>query len=83
MRNARFHETTDGEHATRTSAVRSFTRVARTSPERAAKIIHRGIEKGRARIRVGARRGRLDVLSRAAPTRYYDVLNALQRFEPR
>jgi NAD(P)-dependent dehydrogenase (short-subunit alcohol dehydrogenase family) len=81
-RNSRFHETADGM-TDKDEAVGRFTRVARTSPERAAKIIHRGIEEGRARIRVGPDAVALDVLSRAAPTRYYDVLNALQRFEPR
>ena len=81
-RNSRFHETADGT-TDKGEAVGRFARVARTSPERAAKIIHRGIEQGRARIRVGADAVALDVLSRAAPSRYYDVLSALQRFEPR
>jgi NADP-dependent 3-hydroxy acid dehydrogenase YdfG len=81
-RNSRFHATADGT-TDKEEAVGRFARVARTSPERAAKIIHRGIEQGRARIRVGADAVALDVLSRAAPARYYDVLSALQRLERR
>src|SRR6202008_2915660 len=54
-----------------------FTQVAQTTPDRAAEIIHRGVEKGKARILVGPDAYLFDFLARAAPTRYYDVLGLL------
>ena len=56
-----------------------FARVARTPPERAAEIIHQGVEKGKARILVGPDAYFFDLLARLAPTRYYDVLKLVER----
>jgi NADP-dependent 3-hydroxy acid dehydrogenase YdfG len=58
---------------------RDFDRVARTSPERAAKIIHRGVEKGKARILVGPDAYVFDFLARTAPTHYFDVMDLIER----
>lgn len=58
---------------------REFERVARTTPERAATIIHRGVEKGKARILVGPDAYVFDLLARGAPTRYYDVMALVER----
>ncbi|HEY6780817.1 MAG TPA: SDR family NAD(P)-dependent oxidoreductase [Thermoleophilaceae bacterium] len=58
---------------------REFERLARTSPDKAAKIIHQGIEKGKARILVGPDAYVFDFLTRAAPTHYYDVLALVER----
>jgi NADP-dependent 3-hydroxy acid dehydrogenase YdfG len=58
---------------------RDFEKIARTTPERAAKIIHRGVEKGKARILVGPDAYVMDALARGAPTRYYDVLDFMER----
>jgi NADP-dependent 3-hydroxy acid dehydrogenase YdfG len=59
---------------------REFRRVARTSPEKAAQIIHTGVERGKQRILVGADAGFLSVLTRIAPARYFEVLERLQPF---
>ncbi len=59
--------------------VSEFAKVARTSPERAAKTIHTGIQRGRDRILIGPDAAFVSVLSRAVPVRYFDVL---QRLEP-
>jgi short-subunit dehydrogenase len=72
--NARFRSDYHGDHADVASAAREFATIARTSPERAAEIIHKGIEDGKARIRVGPDAVMLDLLVRIAPTRYYDVI---------
>ena len=56
-----------------------FDRIARTTPERAAEIIHEGVEKGKARILVGADAYVFDFLARVAPTRYYDVMSLAER----
>jgi NADP-dependent 3-hydroxy acid dehydrogenase YdfG len=58
---------------------REFARVARTPPERAAEIIHEGVEKGKARILVGPDAYFFDLLARLAPSRYYDVLTLVER----
>jgi len=57
---------------------RDFRRVARTSPEKAAQIIHLGVERGRARILVGGDAAFLSLLSRIAPVRYFNVLERLE-----
>jgi NADP-dependent 3-hydroxy acid dehydrogenase YdfG len=76
--NARFRSDFRGEHADVASAAREFATIARTSPEKAAKIIHEGIEKHRARIRVGPDAVLLDLLVRLAPTRYFDIIERLE-----
>jgi hypothetical protein len=47
-------------------------------PEKAAEIIQRGAEAGKARILVGPDAYMFDILARAAPTHYFDVLQRLQ-----
>ncbi len=76
--NARFRSDFRGEHQDVESAARDFATIARTSPDKAAKIIHEGIEKGRSRIRVGPDAVFLDLLVRAAPTRYFDIIERLE-----
>ncbi|MES1193920.1 MAG: SDR family NAD(P)-dependent oxidoreductase, partial [Solirubrobacterales bacterium] len=76
--NARFRSDYHGDHADVASAAREFATIARTSPERAAKIIHEGIEKQKSRIRVGPDAVFLDLLVRFAPSKYYNVI---ERFE--
>jgi len=77
VEHARFHVDDRGN---RDHAVlrREFRRVARTSPERAAEIIHTGVERGRDRILVGPDAGFLSLLTRVAPVRYFDVLKRLE-----
>jgi hypothetical protein len=48
-----------------------------TSPEKAAAIIHRGVERGKARILVGPDAYLFDALARIAPTHYDIVLSRL------
>ena len=57
---------------------RDFARVARTSPERAAATIQKGIEAGRDRILVGPDARALALLSRAVPVRYFNVIKRLE-----
>ena len=78
VRNARYRADFRGEHADRDSAAAEFELLARTTPERAAKIIHRGVERGRARILVGPDAYLFDALARVAPTRYYEILEKLE-----
>jgi NADP-dependent 3-hydroxy acid dehydrogenase YdfG len=72
--NARFHED-DAGNREQDEAVARFQSVALTTPERAATIIRTGIEKGRARIRVGPDAVLFDLLVRLFPVRYYGILD--------
>ena len=76
--NARFRSDFRGEHQDVESAAKDFATIARTTPEKAAKIIHEGIEKGRSRIRVGPDAVFLDLLVRVAPTKYFDIIERLE-----
>jgi NADP-dependent 3-hydroxy acid dehydrogenase YdfG len=76
--NARYRADHRGEHADVESAAAAFADIARTTPEKAAKIIHKGIEDGRPRIRVGSDAVLFDLLARYAPNRYYDVIERLE-----
>jgi NADP-dependent 3-hydroxy acid dehydrogenase YdfG len=76
--NARYRADHRGEHADVESAAAAFAQIARTTPEKAAKIIHRGIEDGRSRIRVGSDAVLFDLLARFAPNRYYDIIERLE-----
>jgi NAD(P)-dependent dehydrogenase (short-subunit alcohol dehydrogenase family) len=55
-----------------------FARVARLSPEKAASIIVRGVERGRERILVGSDARATDLLQRLVPERYFDVVERLE-----
>jgi NADP-dependent 3-hydroxy acid dehydrogenase YdfG len=76
--NARFRADHRGEHKDLQSAADAFAALARTTPDKAAKIIHKGIEGGKPRIRVGADAVMFDVLARVTPNRYYDVIDRLE-----
>jgi len=57
---------------------KDFKKVARTSPDKAAKTIVEGIEKGRARILIGPDARATDWLQRSVPVNYYGVIRRLQ-----
>jgi short-subunit dehydrogenase len=76
--NARYRADHRGEHADVESAAAAFADIARTTPEKAAKIIHKGIEDGRPRIRIGPDAVMFDLLARLTPNRYYDVIERLE-----
>jgi NADP-dependent 3-hydroxy acid dehydrogenase YdfG len=76
--NARYRSDFHHKHADSASAAVEFESLARTTPDRAAEIIHAGVESGKSRIRVGPDAVLLDLLVRVAPTRYYDVLARLE-----
>jgi NAD(P)-dependent dehydrogenase (short-subunit alcohol dehydrogenase family) len=73
-RNARFHSDPRGVERSHEEAVSDFESLARTTPERAAEIIHDGVKAGKARILVGADAYLIDALVRLAPVRYADVV---------
>jgi hypothetical protein len=57
---------------------RDFRKVARTSPDRAAATIHKGLVRGQDRILIGPDAKALSGLVRVAPVRYFDVIKRLE-----
>jgi NAD(P)-dependent dehydrogenase (short-subunit alcohol dehydrogenase family) len=78
LRNARYHADPLQRDLSHDAAVAEFEALARTTPERAAEIIHRGVRAGKSRILVGPDAVFFDALVRLAPTRYFDVLAWLE-----
>ena len=77
VRNARFHAHPLSPGTTQDQAAEMFDAFARTTPERAAEIIHDGCRAGKSRILVGPDAYAFDALVRLMPTRYFDVLARL------
>ncbi|GFG54183.1 acetoin dehydrogenase [Mycolicibacterium agri] len=76
VRNGRFRVTPDAP--SHDEVVREFAKLAMTQPDKAAEVIHRGVERGKARILVGPDAYVFDVLTRVSPTYYLDLLNLFQ-----
>jgi NADP-dependent 3-hydroxy acid dehydrogenase YdfG len=79
-RNARVRQDPEGRGRTREQMAADFEAITMTSPDKAAEIICRGVERGKARILVGPDAYVFDALARIAPTHYYDIM---ARFEKR
>ena len=79
-RNARIRQDPEGRGRTREQMAADFEAITMTSPDKAAEIICRGVERGKARILVGPDAYVFDALARIAPTHYYDIM---ARFEKR
>ncbi|MEO3758140.1 SDR family NAD(P)-dependent oxidoreductase [Mycobacterium sp. B14F4] len=80
VRNARYRQDPEGRGRSQQQMAQEFAAITMTQPDKAAEIIHRGVEAGKARILVGPDAYLFDALGRIAPTRYYDVLGGLQSF---
>jgi NADP-dependent 3-hydroxy acid dehydrogenase YdfG len=77
-RNARVRKDPEGLGRTKEQMAAQFEAITMTSPEKAATIIHTGVERGKARILVGPDAYVFDALARIAPTHYYSVMARLQ-----
>jgi NADP-dependent 3-hydroxy acid dehydrogenase YdfG len=80
VRNARFRKDPEGRGRTQDQMAQEFAAITMTDPGKAAEIIHRGVEAGKARILVGPDAYMFDVLGRIAPTHYYDLLGRVEGF---
>jgi len=78
VRNARFHRDPEGLGRSHEQLITQFAAMALTQPDKAAEVIHRGVEAGKARILIGPDAYLFDLLTRLAPTRYYDVISVLE-----
>ena len=77
-RNARVRKDPQGLGRTKEQMAAQFEAATLTSPEKAAAIIHAGVERGKARILVGPDAYLFDALTRITPTHYQTVLARLQ-----
>jgi NADP-dependent 3-hydroxy acid dehydrogenase YdfG len=78
VRNARFRKDPDGRGRNQEQMAQEFAAITMTEPAKAAAIIHRGVEQGKARILVGPDARLFDAVARLAPTRYFDVLSVFE-----
>jgi NADP-dependent 3-hydroxy acid dehydrogenase YdfG len=78
VRNARFRGDADGQGRTHEQRITDFASRSMTQPDKAAAVIHRGVEAGKARILVGPDAYLFDVVTRVAPTHYYDIVRRIQ-----
>lgn len=77
-RSGRLHTDPRGLGRSSEQIADEFEALVRTSPERAAEIIHAGVDAGKARILVGADAYVFDLLTRLTPTHYWTVLSRLE-----
>jgi NAD(P)-dependent dehydrogenase (short-subunit alcohol dehydrogenase family) len=78
-RNARVRKDPEGRGRTHEQMAADFEAITMTSPDKAAEIICRGVERGKARILVGPDAYVFDALARIAPTHYYDLMARFER----
>jgi NADP-dependent 3-hydroxy acid dehydrogenase YdfG len=77
-RNARSHGDPRGLGRSQEEMAAEFERMVQTTPERAAEVIHRGVDAGRARILIGADARLYDLVTRITPTHYWKVLGRIE-----
>lgn len=82
-RNGRLHSDPKGLGRTRDQIADEFDALARTTPDRAAEIIHKGVDAGKARILVGPDAYLFDFLTRVTPTHYWTILSRLEQLASR
>jgi NAD(P)-dependent dehydrogenase (short-subunit alcohol dehydrogenase family) len=78
-RSAHMHSDPRGLGRNQDELAEEFEALARTTPERAAEIIHRGVDRGKARILVGPDAYLFDALARITPTHAFRVLDSIDR----
>jgi NAD(P)-dependent dehydrogenase (short-subunit alcohol dehydrogenase family) len=82
-RNGRVRADPLGLGRSREELAADFEAIALTTPEKAAAIIHKGVDAGKARILVGPDAYVFDALTRLAPTGYWRVLERFQTLATR
>jgi NADP-dependent 3-hydroxy acid dehydrogenase YdfG len=78
-RNGRIRKDPEGRGRTHDQIATEFEAITMTSPDKAAEVIHAGVERGKARILIGPDAYFFDALARLAPTHYYDVLSVVEK----
>jgi short-subunit dehydrogenase len=78
-RNARVRKDPLGRGRTQEQVATEFEAMLMTTPDKAAEIIVRGVERGKARILVGPDAVMFDALARITPVHYYGVISHLEK----
>jgi NADP-dependent 3-hydroxy acid dehydrogenase YdfG len=78
-RSARIRKDPTGQGRSHEQMAAEFEQLLRTTPAKAAEIICRGVDAGKARILVGPDAYVFDALTRITPTHYYDVMVRLEK----
>src|SRR3984957_20323186 len=78
-RNARIRKDPEGLGRSHDQMAADFEAITMTTPDKAAQIICRGVEQGKARILVGPDAYVFDALARVAPTHYYDIMARVEK----
>jgi NAD(P)-dependent dehydrogenase (short-subunit alcohol dehydrogenase family) len=78
-RSARVRKDPTGLGRSQEQMAAEFEQLLRTTPAKAAEIICRGVDAGKARILVGPDAYVFDALARVTPTHYYDVMVRLEK----
>lgn len=82
-RNGRIHSDPRDLGRSREELADEFEALVRTTPQRAAEIIHKGVDAGKARILVGPDAYLFDFLTRLTPSHYWTVLSKLEALAAR
>ena len=78
-RNARVRKDPEGRGRSKEQMAAEFEAILMTTPDKAAAVIVRGVERGKARILVGPDAYVFDTLARVTPTHYYDLINRMEK----
>ena len=78
-RNARVRKDPEGGGRSHEQMAADFEAITMTTPDKAAEIICRGVERGKARILVGPDAYVFDALARVTPTHYYNVIARVEK----
>ena len=78
-RSARVRRDPEGLGRSHEQMAADFEAITMTTPDKAALIICRGVERGKARILVGPDAYVFDALARVAPTHYYGAMARLEK----
>jgi hypothetical protein len=78
-RSGRLHSDPRGLGRSGEQIADEFEALARTTPERAAEIIHKGVDAGKARILIGPDAYVFDFLTRLTPSHYWTIMSVLDR----
>jgi NAD(P)-dependent dehydrogenase (short-subunit alcohol dehydrogenase family) len=79
VKNGRHGATTNGAPVDTDAMVRDFEKIARTTPDQAAKIIWQGVLANAPRVLVGGDAHMIDLVQRLFPTGYASIFRVFQR----
>jgi NAD(P)-dependent dehydrogenase (short-subunit alcohol dehydrogenase family) len=80
VRNGRYRKDPEGRGRTHEQVAQEFSANTSTQPDKAAEVIHKGVEAGKARILIGPDAQVFDTLARIAPSGYYDMILKMQAY---